>query len=232
MRFPRFQQQTKSPGNKQTTAKRPTISSNTYVCSNGNSSQCKGCYKIEKRRLIKSKSAEIRAISRGLEMFTLLPWWRVFRYSRNVILDGPMESSCKTKTLSPLQKLWTILPFVAQNPSRLKEAERPRPMGQASISQSARKFHLVKRNPPGEKFNFWVFGGELSIPPKNRKLLPHINPVCLQAKQKAIVNMSVQFFEDFFGGGASPSLARCCSLPLRLGAPPLKPLIPGPFSQK
>ena len=77
-------------------------------------------------------------------------------------------------------------------------------MGQASISQSARKFHLVKRNPPGEKFNFWVFGGELSIPPKNRKLLPHINPVCLQAKQKAIVNMSVQFFEDFFLGGEPP----------------------------
>ncbi|WP_308604570.1 hypothetical protein [uncultured Fibrobacter sp.] len=96
------------------------------------------------------------------------------------------------------------MPFVAQNPSRLKEAEHPRPMGQASISQSARKFHLVKRNLPGEKINFWVFGGELSIPPKNRKQLPHLNPLCLQAKQKAIVNMSVQFFEDFFWGGSLP----------------------------
>ena len=124
------------------------------------------------------------------------------------------------------------MPFVAQNPSRLKEAERPRPMGQASISQSARKFHLVKRNPPGEKFNFWVFGGELSIPPKNRKLLPHINPVCLQAKQKAIVNMSVQFFEDFFGGEPPPPSHDVARYPFASGAPPLKPLIPGPFSQK
>lgn len=204
MRFPRFQQQTKSPGNKQTTAKRPTISSNTYVCSNGNSSQCKGCYKIEKRRLIKSKSAEIRAISRSLEMFTLLPWWRTFRYSRNVILDGPMESSCKTKTLSPLQKLWTILPFVAQNPSRLKEAERPRPMGQASISQSARKFHLVKRNPPGEKFNFWVFGGELSIPLKTGNCFLISTLSVYKQNKKPSSTCPYNFLKIFLGGEPPP----------------------------